>query len=96
MGGTKGFTLIELAIVLVIIGIIIGAVLKGQDLIENARYKKYTNNVKQFETFVWSFLDRKGYFPGDGDKDGKISGDVNTDMTVNARFSMPLLPILSQ
>ncbi len=57
----KGFTLIELAIVLVIIGIILGAVMKGQDLIENARHKKFANNVKQFEVLTWGFMDRKGY-----------------------------------
>lgn len=82
----KGFTLIELAIVLVIIGIIIGAVLKGQDLIENARHKKLANNVKQFEMLTWAFLDRKGYFPGDSNKDGKIDGNVYTDLTTNAKF----------
>ncbi len=39
----KGFTLVELAIVLVIIGLILGAVLKGQDLINNARMKRLYN-----------------------------------------------------
>ncbi|HAK88465.1 MAG TPA: prepilin-type cleavage/methylation domain-containing protein [Nitrospiraceae bacterium] len=85
----KGFTLIELAIVLVIIGIIIGAVLKGQDLIENARHKKFANTVKQFEVLSWGFLDRKGYFPGDSDKDGKIDGNVNSDLTTTGRFLDP-------
>ena len=36
MGKTRGFTLVELAIVLVIIGIILGAILKGTELINNA------------------------------------------------------------
>lgn len=76
----KGFTLIELAIVLVIIGIIIGAVLKGQDLIENARHKKLSTEVKQWETLTWTYYDRKGRFPGDSDKDGTIDdGAVKTD-----------------
>ena len=85
----KGFTLIELAIVLVIIGIIIGAVLKGQDLIENARHKKFANTVKQFEVLSWGFLDRKGYFPGDDNKDGKIEGNVYTALTSSGRFLDP-------
>ncbi len=45
----KGFTLIELAIVLVVIGIIIGAVLKGRDLIRNARMKKAFLQFKKWE-----------------------------------------------
>lgn len=85
----KGFTLIELAIVLVIIGIIIGAVMKGQDMIENARHKKLVNFVKQFEVISWGFLDRKGYFPGDSDKDGIINGDPSDDIKNKGRFLDP-------
>ncbi|MBI4826536.1 MAG: prepilin-type N-terminal cleavage/methylation domain-containing protein [Nitrospirae bacterium] len=77
----KGFTLIELAIVLVIIGIIIGAVLKGQDLIESARIKKFDNSVREWETAVWTYIDRKGQFPGDSDKDG-IIGNTGATPTV--------------
>lgn len=94
----KGFSLIELAIVLVIIGIILGAVLKGQDLIQNARNKKFINDVKSWEMALWSFQDRKGRFPGDSDKNGVIGEDgaadkVKTDID-NAKFvNAPLRPI---
>jgi prepilin-type N-terminal cleavage/methylation domain-containing protein len=73
--GQKGFTLIELAIVLVIIGIILGAVLKGQDLIEGAKVKKIINFPSKWEVPVWTFYDKRGYFPGDTDatKDGLIN-----------------------
>lgn len=86
----KGFTLIEIAIVLVIIGIIIGAVLKGQDLIQNARDKKFINEVKAWEIILWGYQDRKGRFPGDSDKNGVIGEDgasdkVKTDLE-NAKF----------
>ena len=91
----KGFTLIELAIVLVIIGIILGAVLKGQDLIENARYKKLTTQVKQWETITWTYLDRKGYFPGDSDKDGDIKGDVKGDLDASGLSNTPTTNQLS-
>jgi prepilin-type N-terminal cleavage/methylation domain-containing protein len=72
MGRQRGFTLIELAIVLVIIGIIIGMVLKGQDLIQNARMKKLVNEIRKFELPMWTCYDRLGSFPGDNDKDGLV------------------------
>lgn len=89
----KGFTLIELSIVLVIIGIILGAVLKGQDLINNARAKKVVQWEKQWETAIWTYMDRMGRFPGDGSAgapDGIIGNNASdnsaaTDIT-NANF----------
>jgi len=59
-----GFTLIELAIVLVIIGLILGAILKGQDLMINARGKKFANWVKGWQTLQLTHLDRKGRYAG--------------------------------
>ncbi|MBI4710802.1 MAG: prepilin-type N-terminal cleavage/methylation domain-containing protein [Nitrospirae bacterium] len=71
-----GFTLVELAIVLVIIGVIIGAVLKGQDLIANARSKKLVNWEKQWEVAQWTYLDRKGKFAGDTNNNGVIADET--------------------
>lgn len=62
-----GFTLIELAIVLVIIGLILGAILKGQDLIVNARAKKYASWIKSWEVQQLTHLDRKGRYAGDAE-----------------------------
>uniref|UniRef100_A0A7V6CDP0 Prepilin-type N-terminal cleavage/methylation domain-containing protein n=1 Tax=Thermodesulfobacterium geofontis TaxID=1295609 RepID=A0A7V6CDP0_9BACT len=85
---SKGFTLVELAIVLVIIGIIIGAILKGQDLIQNARMKKFVNDAgRKWEVATWIFYDREGRFPGDANKDGIIGdGNVKTDLVDRSRL----------
>ena len=67
----KGFTLIEMAIVLVIIGLILGAVIKGKDVINSAKQKKfYTNFVKTWELTVASYYDRTGNLLGDGAVNG--------------------------
>ncbi|MDI6891294.1 MAG: prepilin-type N-terminal cleavage/methylation domain-containing protein, partial [Thermodesulfovibrionales bacterium] len=73
---SAGFTLIELAIVLVIIGIILGAVLKGQELINNARAKRIQNDLRGFESMMWTYYDRKGRFPGDCNGNGIHNGDA--------------------
>jgi len=85
----KGFTLIELAIVLVIIGIILGAVLKGQDIIRNARAKKLIAQIQKWEAFTWSFMDQKGRFPGDTDKDGAMDDTSPTTEILNENYTNP-------
>ena len=61
-----------MAVVLIIIALIIGAVLKGQDLIVNARAKKFAAFIRNGEIAQWTFFDRFGRFAGDGDNDGQI------------------------
>jgi len=61
----SGFTLIEIAIVLVIIGLLLGGVLQGQQLIENSRVKGATNDFNGLAAGVFSYQDRYGRLPGD-------------------------------
>ena len=61
----KGFTLIEIAIVLVIIGLLLGGVLKGQELINTARVRAMNNTVDGITAAWFSFQDRYRSFPGD-------------------------------
>lgn len=61
----KGFTLIEIAIVLVIIGLLLGGVLKGQELINTARVRSLNNSVDGITAAWFSFQDRYRSFPGD-------------------------------
>ncbi len=77
----QGFTLVELAIVLVIIGIIIGAVMKGQDLIDNARAKKVTTTTNMWNILTWAYMDRKGRFPGDDTNRDGLIGNIAGEQT---------------
>ncbi len=61
----RGFTLIEIAIVLVIIGLLLGGVLKGQELINTARVRALNNSVDGITAAWFSFQDRYRAFPGD-------------------------------
>ena len=61
----KGFTLIELSIVLVIIGLIVAGILTGQDLILAARIRSTTSQYMSFNTAVNSFSNKYNYLPGD-------------------------------
>ena len=63
----SGFTLIELSIVLIIIGLIIGGVMKGKDLINSADQKKIYNTwVNQWIVTANEYQDRTGNILGDG------------------------------
>lgn len=65
-----GFTLVEVAIVLVIIGLILGGVFKGQALIDNARVRSLSAEVSGIRTAWYSFQERYRSIPGDFSKSG--------------------------
>lgn len=67
----KGFTLVELAIVLVIIGIILGAVLKGQELITNAKTKRMYSLQREVFAAIYTYVDKYTKLPGD---DNTVAG----------------------
>lgn len=60
-----GFTLIEIAIVLVIIGLLLGGVLKGQEMIENSRIKSVVTDLRGVSSAFTGYFDRYHALPGD-------------------------------
>jgi|Cruoilmetagenom7_1024161.scaffolds.fasta_scaffold03592_8 prepilin-type N-terminal cleavage/methylation domain-containing protein len=92
----KGFTLIEMAIVLIIIGIIIGAIVKGKDIVKSAEQKKlYTKFVNAWSLTFNNYYDRTGWILGDDNtatnatRDGNcgIGGVVATEANLEAQLT---------
>jgi len=61
----KGFTLVEVAIVLVIIGLLLGGILKGQEMINSARVKNMANDFRTIPLYVYQYQDKFRSLPGD-------------------------------
>jgi prepilin-type N-terminal cleavage/methylation domain-containing protein len=61
----SGFTLIEIAIVLVIIGLLLGGVLKGQELINSARVKNLATDFRNLPVLIYGYQDKYKALPGD-------------------------------
>ena len=60
-----GFTLIELSIVLVIIGLLVGSVLMGKDLIRASEIRSTISQIEKYNTAVNTFRSKYGGIPGD-------------------------------
>jgi prepilin-type N-terminal cleavage/methylation domain-containing protein len=61
----SGFTLIEIAIVLVIIGLLLGGILKGQELITQGRIRNVSNDFQSVTAAINLYQDRYRALPGD-------------------------------
>ena len=61
----SGFTLVELAIVMIIIGLLIGGILKGQELISNARVAATVSQIKGIDAAMNTFFEAYDALPGD-------------------------------
>jgi prepilin-type N-terminal cleavage/methylation domain-containing protein len=60
-----GFTLVEIAIVLIIVGLMLGGVMKGQELIDNAKAKNLTADFRNIPIYVYTYQDKFKALPGD-------------------------------
>lgn len=75
----SGFTLIELAIVLVIIGLLLGGVLKGQELINSAKVKNMAADFRNIQVYIYGYQDKYKALPGD---DINATGHVGSTATI--------------
>jgi prepilin-type N-terminal cleavage/methylation domain-containing protein len=85
MNKQTGFTLIELAIVLVIIGLLLGGVLRGQELINSARVKSLTRDFQNTQVYLYGYQDRFHSIPGDdGNAANRLPGPPPAQVAVGA------------
>ncbi len=61
----RGFTLVEMAVVLVIIGVVIAALLTGQEFMVSARLKATIASISEVRSASQTFRDKYGALPGD-------------------------------
>ena len=61
----SGFTLVEIAVVLVLIGLLLGGILKGQQLINSARVRNMADQNSGIQAAYYGFIDRYRQVPGD-------------------------------
>lgn len=89
----KGFSLVEMTIVLVIIGLLVGGIFKGQELIQNANTKSVIKDFNSIKEAVIAFQQRTGDFPGDsGTVDGIIDSDALFWQELRNEGYIPLRP----
>ena len=82
-----GFTLVEIAIVLVIIGLLLGGILKGQELINNAKVRSVADRQNSLKAAWFGFIDRYNFIPGDSKRAVQLvpGAQRRDDTTDNSR-----------
>ncbi len=74
----RGFTLIELAMVLLVIGLIVGGVLVGRDLIRASELQQIPKEFEKYKGAILTFRDKYKALPGDFNRAGEIWGYADT------------------
>lgn len=65
LSSSEGFLLVEVALALMIIGLLVGGVLKGKDLLDNSRLHATIRNLESYKTAAYLFQSQYGALPGD-------------------------------
>lgn len=79
MHTNRGFSLVELSIVLVILGLLTGGILAGQSLIRAAELRSITTGFDRYRTAATAFRDKYFMLPGDMNNATRFWGDDNTN-----------------
>jgi len=93
----RGFTLVEIAIVTIIVALLIGGVLRGQEMVAQARTKSLVSDFVGITAAVQAYQDRYRYLPGDDAGGAARWGSYNAksgtgDGTVSGLYNDPVPP----
>ena len=84
-----GFTLVEIAIVLVIIGLLLGGILKGQELINNAKVRSVADRQNSLKAAWFGFVDRYNFIPGDSARADRLVPGAKERAATTSRPNRP-------
>jgi prepilin-type N-terminal cleavage/methylation domain-containing protein len=79
----QGFTLIELSVVLVIIGLLVGGILLGRDLIKAAELRGTVSQLERYQSAVYAFRVKYDALPGD------MTSDTAMQLGFTGRLGTP-------
>lgn len=82
-----GFSLVELSIVLVILGLLTGGILAGQNLIRAAELRSVTSDLSRYSTAVFTFRDKYFALPGDMRNATQFWGSAGGDGDISGTCS---------
>ncbi len=85
----KGFSLVELSIVLVILGLLTGGILAGQSLIRAAELRAVSTEISRYQSALYSFRDKYMALPGDMRNATRFWGDQATGTGACADPAIP-------
>lgn len=82
LSAQRGFTLVEIATTLVIIGLLIGGALAGMEIVENARVVSTIKQVRSYDAATLAFQNTYGALPGDIKQPTRIPGCTTSPCTL--------------
>lgn len=98
MAHNRGFTLVEISIVLVIVGLLVGGILVGRNMIRSAEIRSVGTDVEKYKTAIFLFRDKFHALPGDMKNAtqfwGAVAGGtgIGLDATCTAYFDATEAP----